>query len=92
VTDEGKLILQGDLKFPNSVVKDQQDAVHNLDGHLAVGCLRARWGASKRILVCAVARLYTRGEFGCARAQCVWARANVCVCVCGQVLGSPGGV
>jgi len=36
-------MLQTDLKFSNSMVKDQQDEVHNLDRHPAV--VRVRKGA-----------------------------------------------
>jgi len=70
VTDEGKPILQTDLKFSNSMVKDQQDA----QGHSGVQA-NARW--CMRLHEC------TLGVSSGALGRGAWGhvRARVCVCV-----------
>merc|ERR1712227_587860 len=79
--DEGKLILQADPKFPNSVVKDQQDAVHNLrkQTHLSVcDCSTVHFGVSL-------------GAGAVLVGTCKRVRVCVCVRARGQAFGVPGG-
>jgi len=82
VTDEGKPILQTDLKFETLWSKiSRSSAQLRWAPRSHAGAQGNRWGASKCALVYVVARVHTMGELRRAWACRVRACVGTCVCV-----------